>query len=277
MTEPAPGVLDFDALDGLAFAAERGRLDERAVPEMKAQDIGPVVELAQHAETRLLSPPRAARWLALDSLNGLVQALQDGARRWVCPRTRRMGLFRITPSPLHDETVWTSFGLAAQKAATTTGFPRSIAAQFAAALGELYSNVYEHSENPGSGVIAFGAHPGRFEFVVADRGIGVLQSLRGAAEYAGLIDHGEALRLALTDGVSRYGSNTGRGYGFRPLFVGLANLNGALRFRSGDHALILNGQHPTLMTARPSQKPALMGFLVSVSCELSAQPKQEGT
>jgi hypothetical protein len=32
-----------------------------------------------------------------------------------------------------------------------------------------------------------------------------------------------------------------RGNGFRPLFQGLANLNGTLRFRSGDQALTMDG------------------------------------
>ena len=84
--------------------------------------------------------------------------------------------------------------------------------------------------------------------------------------YTGLDDHGEALRLTLTDGVSRHGSGTGRGRGFRPLFIGIANLNGSLRFRSGDHALIIDGRNPSLMAARLAQKPTIGGFFASVKC-----------
>jgi hypothetical protein len=84
-----------------------------------------------------------------------------------------------------------------------------------------------------TGFVAFRAIPEAFEFVVADRDIGILNSLKTAAEYAHLTDHGHALRLALSEGCSRHGTAAGRGMGFRPLFIGLANLHAGLRFRSG--------------------------------------------
>jgi len=84
-------------------------------------------------------------------------------------------------------------------------------------------------------------------------------------------DHGNALMLALTDGVSRHGRNTGHGFGFRPIFRGLANIRGLLRFRSVDHALILDGTGPSLATAKPAQKPMLPGFIVSITCETESR------
>ncbi|MCR9193750.1 MAG: hypothetical protein NXH88_03405 [Hyphomonas sp.] len=265
MTEGAPDALDFAALDGLAFAAERERLNGQAIPTFTAREIGPLFEFSQLSARGLLPAPQSASFLALDGLAPLIEAMENGTGQWVAPGAANMGFLRTRTTPPADP-VWTGFGLAAQKAATASGFPRAIAAQLAAALGELHSNIYEHAQAPDTGVIAFRAEPGRFEFVVADHGIGVLESLRSAAAYTQLDDHGEALRLTLTDGVSRYGADTGRGHGFRPLFVGLANLNGALRFRSGDHALLIDGRNPSLMTARTAQKPAMQGFLIAVSC-----------
>jgi anti-sigma regulatory factor (Ser/Thr protein kinase) len=154
--------------------------------------------------------------------------------------------------------------LAAQKAAM--GFQRRIAAQFAAALGEMFSNVHEHSGAPSSGIAAFLGGGDGFEFAVVDSGIGVRDSLRSCTDYADLTDDGKALRLALTDGVSRYGAQSGRGKGFRPIFVGLANLSGALRFRSGDHALVVDGQKIGDVTAVSAQKVPIPGFLATVSC-----------
>ena len=81
-------------------------------------------------------------------------------------------------------------------------------------------------------------------------GVGVLATLRGAPEYRGLSDHGEALRLTLTEGASRFGFQEGRGYGFRPLFAGLANRQGALRFRSGNATLRIDGTSPNLVSAQ---------------------------
>jgi anti-sigma regulatory factor (Ser/Thr protein kinase) len=270
MITPVPSPFDFAALDGLAFAAERGRLSGLAPAQMVARDLGPVIELGQLAAGGLLPAPEQAAWLNLDGVGALYRALVGGKSQWVCPDGRRIGFLRTGRSPPASEAVWTGFGLAAQQGAVAAGFPKSIGAQLAAALGELYSNLYEHSDAPETGLIAFRAGLNRFEFVVADRGIGVRESLRSCGEYAALDDHGEALRLTLTDGVSRHGPGADRGHGFRPLFVGLANLNGGLRFRSGDHALVMNGRNPSLVSAQLAQKPLIPGFFISVVCETVA-------
>jgi hypothetical protein len=70
-------------------------------------------------------------------------------------------------------------------------------------MRELENNIHEHSENAATGLLAFRAARGVFEFVAADRGIGILSSLRQSAQFAALQDHGRALREALTDGTSR--------------------------------------------------------------------------
>lgn len=264
MTEATTNTLDFAAVDGLAFAAERGRLNGQEIPILSARDIGPVFEFAHLASSGLLPPILDTPFITLNGLDQMVHAMNGPVGQWFSP-SRRTGIFRTSPSPT-NESIWTGFGLAAQQAAMAAGFPRAIAAQLAAALGELHSNIHEHAEAPDTGIIAFQASADRFEFVAADRGIGILNSLHNATAYAALSDHGEALRLALTDGISRFGPDAGRGHGFRPLFIGLANLNGMLRFRSGDHALLIDGRHPSLMRARTAQKPAIHGFFVSVSC-----------
>jgi anti-sigma regulatory factor (Ser/Thr protein kinase) len=257
--------LDFATLDGLAFAAERQRLSDK-LPQLAARDLGPLVEMGLLARSGLLPEPGAAEWLQFSGLGAFYEAIKSGQRQWVCPDSRRIGFLRTERQPPLDESTWASFVFAAQRAAVDIGFSKGTAAQLAGALGELHSNLYEHSGASITGLIAFRASPDYFEFVVSDRGIGVLESLRGCADYSNLRDHGDALRLTLTEGVSRYGTNAGRGYGYRPLFVGLANLNGALRFRSGDHALLIDGTNPSLMTARVAQKPLLKGLLISVAC-----------
>ena len=257
---------NFTILDGLAFAAERGKEYALAPAHMVAHDLGPVIELGHLAANGLLPAPYETDWLKLDGITALYRALLGGNSQWVCPNTRRMGFLRTGRTLPSSDAIWTGFGLAIQQGAAAASFPRKIAAQLAAAVGELYSNLYEHSEAPETGLIVFRAKSNRFEFVVADRGIGVLESLKGCTEHAALSDDGEALRLALTEGVSRHGLGTTRGLGFRPLFVGLANLNGSLRFRSGDHALLIEGRNPSLMTARIAEKASIAGFLISIVC-----------
>lgn len=259
--------LTFAALDGLAFASGRGRLHGiSSSVGFGATDLGPLLELKQFAADGLLPNPENAAWLTLNGLDAFDAAMRSGRRQWICPTSRAAGFFRTGADWSEDETAWIGFGLAAQKAAVAAGFHRRTAAQFAAALGELVGNVHEHSGAASSGIAAFKADAQQFEFAVVDRGIGVLDSLRSCQTYSHLSDHGEALRLALTDGVSRFGPQAKRGQGFRPIFVGLANLHGTLRFRSGDHALLIDGQKIDRMSARVAQKAPLQGFLASVAC-----------
>ncbi|MBX9588495.1 MAG: hypothetical protein K2X43_04265 [Hyphomonadaceae bacterium] len=266
----------FAALDGLAFAAAKQRLSALA-PGMSygANALGPFLELVQLGAGGLLPRADQAPWLTLGGMTQFDAALRSGRKQWVCPDSKAAGFFRTGAKWSEDDTPWVGFALAAQKAAAAAGFHRRIAAQFAAALGEMVSNVHEHSGAPTSGIAAFMAQGEAFEFAVADSGIGVLESLRSCADYAGLADEGKALRLALTDGVSRYGAQSGRGAGFRPIFVGLANLAGMLRFRSGDHALVIDGQKIGDMSAVTAQKVRLPGFLASVSCQLNASAGAE--
>lgn len=214
----------------------------------------------------VLPEPNKIPWLNQERMAGFYEALK-GRRRQDYNQTRSMGFFCTNRQWDSNNTDWIGFCLAAQKAASAANFPRPLPQQFAAALEELVTNVYEHSEAAESGIAAFRAGKEEFEFVVADRGVGTLASLQSCPEYSQLSDHGQALRLALSEGVSRFGASAKRGNGFRPIFVGLANLNGSLRFRSGDHAFSIDGQKIGV-PAKLAQKTFLQGFLASVSCAL---------
>lgn len=133
-------------------------------------------------------------------------------------------------------------------------------------MRELESNIHEHSGHAASGIIAFQSRPSLFEFVAADNGVGVLATLREDEEFADLADHGLAMHAALHDNVSRRGRMSGHGNGFRDLFFGLTYLNADLRFRSGDHALLISGPRPELKTARLAQKAPFPGFFAAVRC-----------
>lgn len=267
--QPAP--FDFAALDGLAFASERGRLKGQTPPRMNAVSLGPIIELAQLARGGAIPTPERANWLVLGGLAVLYNTILSGRFQWVSPDGRRIGFLRTRDQLPRDENDLIGFCMAARQAASMVGFPARIAQQLAAAIGELHSNIYEHSGAPGTGLLVFRAGLNSFEFVVADHGAGILETLRSCPEYARVRDHGNALMLALTDGVSRHGPHTGHGFGFRPIFRGLANIRGFLRFRSGDHALILDGTGPSLTTAKPAQKAMLPGFVVSITCEIESR------
>jgi hypothetical protein len=183
-----------------------------------------------------------------------------------------MGFIKAVRSGADADSRLTAFLMDAQRAARDVAcLPGSAPGQLVAAMEELENNIHEHSEAATTGLLAFRAARGVFEFAVADVGVGVLTSLRRSPLHEGISDHGKALELALTDGISRFGSESGRGHGFRPIFLGLANLYGSLRFRSGNHALLIDSMSPNLVTARLAQKAFLDGFFASISCDVRAK------
>jgi len=150
--------LTFAALDGLAFAAERSRLS--GVPPglaLTARAIGPLVELIQFGAAGLLPGVDKARWLSLDRLAAFEAALRSGRKQWICPATKAIGFHRTSDAWTGEDAQWTGFGLAAQTAAAVAGFHPRIARQFVGALGEMASNIYEHSGVPSSGIAAYPA------------------------------------------------------------------------------------------------------------------------
>lgn len=267
MSLPEPAPFTFALLDDLCFAAVRGRLKPLPDGAYGLHGLGPVLELARLSTAGLLPPPSRANWLALDDAADFGKALGEGRTSWSC-RLRHLGFLRMRSSRPEDETEENAFKLEAQRAAHTVGFPRKLAAQLIGAFEEIQGNVYDHSGSSGSGLAAYRATARRFEFVVSDGCVGALASLKTCADYAHLTDHGEALKLMLMDGVSRYGKGTSHGTGFRPLFSGLANLNGELRFRSGDQALTIDGVNPGSIPTKTWDKVPITGFIASITCTM---------
>lgn len=260
--------LTFSAVDDLAFAAASGLLDKRQPrATFVPTTLGALFEFLYLLEGERL-PAFVGRWLVPNGASSLIAAFRENREFWLSPDTRRMGFIRACRSGPNAGHHMTGFLMAAQKAARDVALlPGNTPGHLAAAMEEMEGNIHDHAQAPDTGVLAFRAARRVFEFAVADRGIGLLASLRSCPEYEGIEDHGLALETALKDGTSRFGSNSGHGHGFRDMFLGLMNLQGSLRFRSGDHALLMDGSSPTLATAQLAQKPMFDGFFASVRCE----------
>lgn len=261
----------FSDLDGLAFAAARGKLDHSSLPTPYApRQLGPLLEFLQLSAGGRM--PHPENWLALNNAAPLVNALEQEKESWLSPKSQHAGFIKATRRGPDGDSRLTGFLMTAKRAGRdVSGLPATVSGQLVAAMVELENNIHEHAEAPDSGLVAYRAEPGMFEFAVADRGIGVLRSLRRSKAYAALPDDGKALEAALTDGVSRRGPNSGHGHGFRPIFIGLVSLYGELRFRSGDHAITMDGTNPKPATARISQKAPIDGFFASVKCYVNPQ------
>jgi anti-sigma regulatory factor (Ser/Thr protein kinase) len=170
------------------------------------------------------------------------------------------------PLNLSDNPCWFAFKRRFSDAAVVAGFDNLIAKGFTGAFGEIVANVSDHSGNAGSAVVAYQRSEKRFRFVVADSGVGILASLRQNTSYSAIRDHGEALRMAMNTGESRFGRNSGRGTGFDTVFRNIASFSGNIRFRSGDHSLEVAGRSLTLASAHLRQRAHYSGFFAFISC-----------
>lgn len=256
----SPKDLTFAVVDGMAFAASSIGQDADTTAYAPRQ-LGPLLELAM---LRNQGRVCASRCGVLQHCGRLNAVLSPGARNAVVELGQSTGFMHLG-SEVVPATELTKLSIVAKRSALAAGFGDRPAGQLSAALGELLSNVVEHSQAVGTGIVAYQAHDNCFEFVVADQGVGALQSLRTNEKFTHLESDREALPLVLEDGCSRL-SDPLRGRGFNDIFRGLANHSGTLRFRSGDAAVVIDGQSPRVIRPKVKKKPYLQGFLASISC-----------
>ena len=258
--------LTFDVLDDLILAHERGRVPPvRLVP---GACLGSVVELLQFvADHEGALPYRAS-----NETRAIQRAYE--ARRPVCLNGGLTGFVPARRASYgNGDTYWDAFMYAMHKAIVAAGFPSLFGRGLVGAMDEMQNNIHDHSEGIDTGLIAYRVSADRVEWVVADRGIGVLAGLKSGA-FPSLTDSGEALKVALADGRSRFRVGKGRGYGFRELFKAMSARHGSLRFRSGDQALTIAGVSPSLSLARLQQRANVAGFYVTVVCTKPAPAQQ---
>lgn len=256
-------MLDFSTLNDLALAARR-RPDAvlSRLRTCSVNDIGPAAEyVLLRSSTGLPSLVEAPLSQTLQALRVCLSSGSVSNSTTIEPAPE----VEFTRCPATPEEAalpgWTAFRLRMEAAARLSGFGVELAKGLVGATGEMTSNVIEHSGLPRTGFVGYRWRQTSFEFVVADRGWGALESLRSCPEHAHLSDAGDALHLCIQEGISRHGTGTGRGFGFRQMFANLAAQSGHVRIRSDDQAIDVDGRQPIVVTATPTQQPPLRGFL----------------
>lgn len=231
-------------------------------------DISPALELA-HCRSEVASSINGSTgWLDIRAAQTLLIASVANQNTLVTANGRQ-GMISVAEIN-RNATAWTDFAIKLKSAAGEIGFSADHGGKLLAAVKEFFSNVIEHSERLETGQVFFSAQPGRFEFVVRDRGIGILESLRKNPKYKNLNDGGSAIELALEEGISRHSEEPGHGFGFRPVFVGLANISEYIRFRSGDHCREFFQRPGGSINAHTKQSSRLGGFSCTVICTPSS-------
>lgn len=257
--------LDFKNLDDIADAAIDGVLSEGDLPTFYLNSFGPMFELLQLQAQHDAKHKLGKSWINGQTASDLLRNVDGEVPQWSASGPRKIGFIRVNYARdnLDD---WTGFTMKAKRAAVASGLTGDLAGQVVSALDELLDNVVEHSGAPRTGIAAYSEGDGVFEISISDSGMGVLKSLRRSNEYAHLDDHGDALKLFIKDRVSRFGSESGRGFGFRPIFTGLANAQCTIRFRSGDHALQIDGTRLCEAPATLLQSVNMDGLVCTIVC-----------
>lgn len=260
--------LTYELVDDVAFAAKGGRARlEEHIASSSPVHLGPLIEYAWLRRTLSLPSLQTAR-------------KTDASEAFRCfagsGRTRSPGSlndgspigfsFVPTTAPEFSSPAWTAFKSRMMFAAKDHGFNDSQAAGLVGALEEMASNAFEHSLNSQTAIAGFRNHTSMFEFTVADVGVGALASLRSCPLFQHVHDAGEALKLCISDGVSRHGAGQGRGLGFGVLFARLADLNARVRIRSDDQVIDLRGDRVGTREAVPSGRVPMRGMVVSTQC-----------
>lgn len=261
--------LDFQTLDQISIARFAG-VETKPGP-LIVTELGPLLEWIwlQRAGLALGALQIDGKW------HQLITALESGIGVWLDAQQPSLGFIRVRRKHTGtEETTWIKFLRNFEDAGVRAGLRRVRAKQLAGATGELEDNVHWHSEAASTGLVAFHAQRNTFEFVVMDCGIGVLTSLKNAPEFEHLLDHGEALRLAVAPGTSRFGTQSGRGMGFNDLFIGIANTGARLRFRSGDYLFELDGRGLESPNAFVAPRAHGRGFMIAIQCAEAATPRR---
>lgn len=250
--------LDFSVLDDLALGVERSRINASDLGEVKAHRIGAVIEAAFTAINW-----QDPNWASLDWLSAgcFDEVLTDLMSQKTQEQRTGVSTGWICGDQIADETQWTGFLMRVSAVCKSGGFDKRTKNAIMATFGEFRSNILEHAGKTVGAIATFHFGTGGLEIVVADQGQGALASMRNSEKYGQLDDSGRALKLIVTDGVSRY-DDPERGHGFTHLFQGLANRFNHIRLRSGDHALEVFRSHGKTPMERISQKANIPGLLI---------------
>lgn len=235
--------LNFDLAEEIA---EVGSPDPDVIGDilrcLRTPSLAPVIRLTKAGESglRFLTSIAATSPRAKTALEVIAGARNGFTSIEPAP----WEVVQIPPTGGDKNTDWHAFVWRLRRGASDAGSPAVSCDAFAHAMIELAENVVEHSEHPRTGLAYYEILPDRFEFGVADSGIGVLSSLRHNPSYAHLNDDIAAIRKSIEDGVSRF-EELGRGWGFRTVFRALRNSNSEAVIRSGTAGLRVHPRNTT--------------------------------
>ena len=181
--------------------------------------------------------------------------------------------FEFWPAPREDEISdqgWLLFQGRFKRSLQQRGFGTKMALALSKAMGDMADNVVQHSAkttaSSAPGIVGYHVGARSMTYAVADVGRGVLDSLRENPKWSGLQNSKIALREAICNFATRRADRK-VGNGFQDVHKSLVDLNGDLRFRSGDGVLTMKGASERREGVGEFTAP-LCGFQLCVTCSL---------
>ena len=205
-------------------------------------------------------------------LAGAIQAFDsDGLPHRDHVKTVDYKRYEIYPIPLYDQwqdTRWIMFQDRFHRSMVRNGFGTSMARALSMAMVEMADNVTQHSgptdRKQSDGIVGYHVEKDCMSFSIADIGRGILQSLWTNPKWASIASSQQALESAVLRRATRRLEHL-QGNGYYDLLLALADLNGILRFRSGDASLNIDGRGEARQNVA-SAVPSLLGLQLTVTC-----------
>ena len=265
------GWLTVRLVEDMQYMLHAGRPIDAIVSGLRSATLPAIIQyrsLAWTGEKKVPDLPRAIMQSnvgrALASFEGLL-CTKSGFRPARTVRAHTAESFALSTQDDLVSEAWELFEVRFNRSAQRAGLSRSIADLLQVALHEMVDNAISHSYADLLIISAYHALDGFVQFCVADTGIGVYESLRTCPEHARITTDSEAIRRAITDGVSRFGRGNG-GWGFRQVFKAVASQWGFLRFRSGEGCVSIDGKDCDSDKGTQLFLSPLRGFHVTISC-----------
>lgn len=262
--------LNFELLEDIMDLESNKRLEH--LKDKKVFRISPLVELAYQSFCGLESNLNILAETSITKKFLSTYKLNFSTLPNTTSLTPKQFEFIKTPETESDidNAKWEAFLIRVKNAGVKAGLEESFSTALAATLGEMVENIILHSEKSITGMAGYQWRENELEYVVADAGIGVMNSFRQNPDYQWIKDSSQALKTAIKNGETRFGKGERHGTGFN-LLLNIAKKNSYLRFRSGNHSLMLNGKNAET-TGSISEETFVCsnftGFLISFTCEV---------
>jgi anti-sigma regulatory factor (Ser/Thr protein kinase) len=247
----------FDAVDELSVRLEA---EEGAHVEVHSSEfeLGPLAEVLvlrrawreSGRDVRLRSDSDARHAV-------LLKAAQSTGRM-----ERHVGAFHIIGRREAVELAAHEFVASTGKLAAEAGMPVGATHLLKGVFGELIDNVSQHAGSTADGFAAYELGSNRISLVVADAGQGVVQGYVECQPRLAGLSAMDALEWAVQEHRSRF-NEPGRGMGFSSVLRAMRTMDAALRVRSDEASIEIEGPADTA-TWYVREQPMLRGFVVSL-------------